>query len=53
MADVRIKLKLEDFDKLTSWEIVSRDWVEIILADIWYLRMIDMLEKKLSDMLQK
>lgn len=48
MIDIRIKLWIEDFDSLTSWEIVEKDWVKIVLADIWYDLMIKILQEKLS-----
>lgn len=53
MTVIRVKLWTEEFDKLTSGKVVSQNWVEIILADIWYAFMIMILEEKLRKLSQQ
>ena len=49
---VRLKLNEDDFRDLVSWNTAERSNsncdVEIILADIWYQRMIDIINKLMN-----
>ena len=40
----RIRLNEDDFIKLLKWWIVTKDNTDIILSDIWYDRMISLIE---------
>lgn len=47
----RIVLTMEDFDALTSGEVLEKEGVKIILQDIGYVNMINMLDKKYHKLL--
>ena len=49
----RVRLDLEDFRKLVHWGEISKDWAKIILADIGYVVMRDIIEAALSDYIKK
>ena len=40
----RVRLNEDDFIKLLKWWIVTKDNTDIILSDIWYDRMISLIE---------
>lgn len=42
----RVKIKKEDLSILFSWWVMEQNGVEIIMADIWYDIIIDMIECK-------
>lgn len=50
---MRIILDEEAFDELTSGKVVDREGVKIILQDIGYVRMIEILEAKLQELINK
>lgn len=46
----RIVLTKEDFDILISGKILEKENVKVILQDIGYEKMIDMIEQKLKEL---
>lgn len=49
---MRILLGEEDFDRLTSGEVIEQDGVKIALSDIGYDRMLQIIEPKLQGLLK-
>ena len=52
-GEARVILDEKAFDELVSGKIVEREGIKIILQDIGYLRMIEILEEGLDKLIKK